>query len=76
MQTPFTMCIPGPQAWRICIDMSPDACSAARGMACADDARARANTTKIDLIMAFLLFEQRRVSRFSSHSACVSVTIR
>jgi hypothetical protein len=46
MQTPFTMCNPGPQALRTLMNMSVGAYSGA------DDTKAKANTTTIHLIMA------------------------
>jgi hypothetical protein len=52
MQTPFTMCNPGPQACRTLMNMSVGAYSGARGIARADDTKAKANTTTIHLIMA------------------------
>jgi hypothetical protein len=52
MQTPFTMCNPGPQALRTLMNMSVGAYSGARGIAKADETNAKANTTTIHLIMA------------------------
>jgi hypothetical protein len=52
MQTPFTMCNPGPQAWRTLMNISVGAYSGARGIARADDTKAKASTTTIHLITA------------------------
>jgi hypothetical protein len=52
MQTPFTMCNPGPQACRTLMNMSVGAYSGARGIARADDTKIKANTATIHLIMA------------------------
>jgi hypothetical protein len=54
MQTPLTICIPGPQAWRTLTSTSSGDGSDARGIASADDIKAKANTATIDLIMTCL----------------------
>jgi hypothetical protein len=54
MQTPFTRCIPGPQALRTRINISSGVCSGVRGIARADETKAKANITTIHLIMASL----------------------
>jgi hypothetical protein len=52
MQTPFTICKPGPQALRTLMNVSVGAYSGARGIANADVTRAKANIATIHLIMA------------------------
>ena len=54
MQTPLTMCSPGPQACRTLKNMSVGAYSGARGIARADDTKTKANTAMIHLVMASL----------------------
>lgn len=55
MQTPFAICIPGPQAWRTSMNASLGACSGARGSASAADTSANASNTTIHLTMIPLL---------------------
>jgi hypothetical protein len=57
MQTPFTMCNPGPQACRTLMNISVGAYSGARGIARADDTTAKASIATIHLTMASLLFD-------------------
>jgi len=64
MQAPFTMCIPGPQAWRTLMNISLGVGSGARGTARADDAKTRAITQTVHLIMVFLLSSERQLHPF------------
>jgi hypothetical protein len=51
MQTPFTLCMPGPHASLTLMTISFDACSGACGMARADDAKTRASIPTVHLII-------------------------
>jgi predicted metal-binding protein len=76
MQTPFTMCIPGPQALRTLTNISSGACSGARGIARADDMKAKASIATIHLTMASLLAMAAHPRPFAFHSTRLAAAVR
>jgi hypothetical protein len=61
VQTPFTRCIPAPQASRTSMRVSSDG-SGASGMACDDDTSAAAKAAAINLVV-FPSLQSRRPSK-------------